>query len=484
MNKDHRLKNDYLRLITLFLGPLLFVALFLMRDQAMLNPQAWMVLAVALWMIVWWIFETIPIFVTALLPIILFPSTGIFSLNEATSPYASPIIFLFMGGFMLALAMEKHELHKRIALNLIKLTGTSSDAIILGFMIATASLSMWISNTATAVMMLPIGLSVVRLLEKSISNSSGFKNFKLVLFLSIAYAANIGGMATLIGTPPNVVLLGYVNTLLSEDLSFLQWFTFGLPTVLILLYLTYLILVKFLFPNKLGKLESTASFLEEEINKLGPWSKEERAVAIIFSLTALAWIFKNQVNDLLGFALLNDTVTAMTGGVATFLVPMNLKGKMLMKWSMMKDLPWGILLLFGGGMCLAKAMELAGFVNLIGDQISSYDYLDWGLIVIFLVLLSIFLTEIMSNVALTTIAIPMVISIAQGLELPPLYLAIPVAMASSCAFMMPISTPPNAIVYASGYIDMKKMLKAGIILNLISVLVLVLMAYFLLPSLL
>jgi sodium-dependent dicarboxylate transporter 2/3/5 len=481
-NTEDSKNVPYVKLIALVSGPLCFF-LFEVLKTDMLDDKAWHVLAIASWMVIWWVFEAVPIFVTALLPIVLFPTTGIFKLADATTPYASPIIFLFMGGFMLALAMEKHHLHKRIALNLIRLTGTKSDAIILGFILATACLSMWISNTATAVMMLPIGLSVVRLLEQSVPASRAFQNFKLVIFLGIAYAANIGGIATIIGTPPNVVLLGYVNSLLSSNISFLEWFVFALPVVILLLFLMFILLTKVLYPNRLGDLKTTAVFLEKEIEELGEWTREERLVAIIFTATALAWVFKVQINDLLGEDLLNDTVTAMAGGIATFLVPIDSKGKMLMKWDTMKELPWGILLLFGGGMCLAKAMEAAGFVDLIGEKIAHFDTLNWGVIAFGLILLSLFLTEIMSNVALTTIAIPMVMSIATGLQISPYYLAIPVAMASSCAFMMPISTPPNAIVFASGYIDMKSMLKAGLILNLLSVLILSLLAYFILPLL-
>ena len=476
MGNQHKIKW-----IGLLLGPILFLLIQLTSDHLALSERATHVLGIAAWMVIWWVLEVIPIFVTALLPIVLFPTFKVFSLAESTAPYASPIIFLFMGGFMLALAMEKHQLHKRIALSLIKLTGTSANTILLGFMLATALLSMWISNTATAVMMLPIGLSVVKLLEKSMEETKAFQRFKLVLFLGIAYSANIGGMATIIGTPPNVVLLGYVKSLLSTDISFIEWFSFGLPVVLLLLLLTYFLLVKLLFPNNLGELKEAATYIDQEIRKLGGWSREEKCVATIFSLTALAWILKNQINQMLGDAYLNDTVTAMAGGIATFIVPINKKGKKLMSWEMMKELPWGILLLFGGGMCLAKAMEAAGFVDLIAKQITELNNVHWSIILLVLIALGLFLTEIMSNVALTTIAIPMVIGIAQGLQVEPLYFIIPVAMASSCAFMMPISTPPNAVVYASGYIQMSKMIKAGLLLNLLSVMVLFLLAYFILP---
>ncbi|WP_085518118.1 SLC13 family permease [Marivirga sericea] len=453
-----------------------------MADPQFWFPETgWDVFSIALWMIIWWVFEAIPIFATALLPMILLPTTGVFKLSDATAPYASPIIFLFMGGFMLALAMEKHQLHRRIALNLIKLTGTNANGIILGFMLATAVLSMWISNTATAVMMLPIALSVVKLLEAHENSFSGFNRFKTALFLSIAYAANVGGMATIIGTPPNVVLVGVVKNILGKDISFASWLIIGVPTVIVMLILIYQILTKVLFRHGITKIEKAELFISQELKQLGRWSTEEKAVAIIFGITAFCWVAKSQINSLLGMELFNDTVTAMTGGLATFLVPLNKSGKMLMNWEDMKNLPWGILILFGGGMALAKAMETAGFVDMIGQTISQYQNIPLWLLLLILTALALFLTEVMSNVALTTIAIPMVLSIANGLDIEPLLLAIPVAMASSCAFMMPISTPPNAIVFSSGYINIKQMVRAGILLNIVAIIVLVLAGFFLAP---
>ncbi|ADR22165.1 SLC13 family permease [Marivirga tractuosa] len=465
----------------LALGPLLFLIIQIANPQFWFPEIGWDVFSIALWMIVWWVFEAIPIFATALLPMVLFPSTGVFNLSDATTPYASPIIFLFMGGFMLALAMEKHQLHRRIALNLIRLTGTNANGIILGFMLATAVLSMWISNTATAVMMLPIALSVVKLLEAHEDTFSGFNRFKAALFLGIAYSANVGGMATIIGTPPNVVLVGLVKSILGKEISFASWLIIGIPTVAIMLIIIYQMLTKVLFPHGITKIEKAELFIGQEIKQLGNWSKEEKWVAIIFSITALCWIFKSQVNSVLGIEILNDTVTAMSGGLATFLIPLNKSGKMLMNWEDMKNLPWGILILFGGGMTLAKAMETAGFVDMIGEAIRQYQNIPLWLLLLILTTLALFLTEVMSNVALTTIAIPMVLSIATGLDVDPLLLAIPVAMATSCAFMMPISTPPNAIVFSSGYISIKQMVRAGILLNLIAVIVLVVAGYFLAP---
>ena len=474
-------QKTILKYSALLLGPLLFLIIQITNPQFWFTEIAWDVFSIALWMIVWWVFEAIPIFATALLPMILFPCTKVFNLVDATSPYASPIIFLFMGGFMLALAMEKHQLHRRIALNLIRLTGTNANGIILGFMLATAVLSMWISNTATAVMMLPIALSVVKLLEAHENSFSGFNRFKAALFLSIAYSANVGGMATIIGTPPNVVLVGLVKSILGIEISFVNWLIIGIPTVAIMLIIIYQMLTKVLFRHGITKIEKAELFLSQELKQLGNWSKEEKWVAIIFGLTAFCWIFKTQINSILEIEILNDTVTAMSGGLATFLIPLNRSGKMLMNWEDMKNLPWGILILFGGGMALAKAMETAGFVDMIGEAISQYQNIPLWLLLLILTVLALFLTEVMSNVALTTIAIPMVLSIANGLDVNPLLLAIPVAMATSCAFMMPISTPPNAIVFSSGYISIKQMVRAGILLNIIAVIVLVVAGYFLAP---
>ncbi|HET8859813.1 SLC13 family permease [Marivirga sp.] len=470
-----------LQYIALALGPLLFLLIQWTNPQFWFPEIGWDVFSIALWMIIWWIFEAIPIFATALLPMVLFPSTEVFNLTEATAPYASPIIFLFMGGFMLALAMEKHQLHRRIALNLIRLTGTNANGIILGFMLATAVLSMWISNTATAVMMLPIALSVVKLLEGSDDSFSGFNRFKTALFLGIAYAANVGGMATIIGTPPNVVLVGLVKNILGKEISFASWLIIGIPTVVVMLAIIYQVLTKVLFRHGISTIEKAELYISQELKNLGEWSKEERWVASIFGLTAICWIFKSQINSLFGIDILNDTITAMSGGLAIFLIPISRSGKMLMNWEDMKNLPWGILILFGGGMALAKAMETAGFVEMIGVAISQYKDIPLWLLLLILTTLALFLTEVMSNVALTTIAIPMVLSIANGLDVDPLLLAIPVAMATSCAFMMPISTPPNAIVFSSGYISMKQMVRAGILLNLIAVIVLVVAGFFLAP---
>ena len=438
--------------------------------------MAWRVLGVALWMVAWWISEAAPLAVTALLPIILFPALGVFQVKEATAPYASPVIFLFMGGFFIALGLEEHGLHKRIALGLIKITGTSANGIILGFMIATGFLSMWISNTATTIMMLPIAASVVKLVQHDSLDSNGFSKFALALMLGIAYAANIGGLATIIGTPPNVVFAGYAQELLHTEIGFADWMMVGVPVSLVLLTITYILLTQLLYKNRLGQMSNAEALIKREIHQLGKWKREERMVALVFALTAFMWIVKEPLNNVLGFTLLNDTVTAMIGGLLMFIIPMDGKAEQkLLIWKATERLPWGILLLFGGGMTLAKAMEKTGIVDLISDVISQNHF---SILIIFLILITtmLFLTELMSNVALATVFIPIVIAIAEGANIDPLVLSIPVAMAASCAFMMPISTPPNAIVFSSGHIRMTQMVKAGIWLNIISVLVLFLAA--------
>lgn len=460
----------------LILGPFLFVIALALQSSEYLNPMAWRVLGVAFWMVAWWISEAAPLAVTALLPIILFPALGVFDIKQASAPYASPIIFLFMGGFFIALGLEEHGLHKRIALRLIKITGTSANGIILGFMIATAFLSMWISNTATTIMMLPIAASVIKLVEHDSLDQKGFSKFALALMLGIAYSANIGGIATIIGTPPNVVFAGYAQELLHTEIGFADWMMVGVPISLVLLTFTFLMLTKVLHKNRLGQMSNAEALIQKEINQLGGWKNEERLVAFVFGLTAFMWIFKEPLNTIIGFKLLNDTVTALIGGLLMFIIPMdNHAEQKLLIWKATERLPWGILLLFGGGMTLAKGMEKTGLVDVI-SQVISQNHFPVIIITLILITTMLFMTELMSNVALATVFIPIVIAIAEGAQIDPLTLSIPVAMAASCAFMMPISTPPNAIVFSSGYIRMAEMVKAGIWLNIISVLVLFLAA--------
>ena len=456
----------------LLLGPLLFLVISRLTFLGSLEPAAWKVLAVAAWMITWWVTEATPVAVAALLPIVVFPAMGIFSVGEVTQPYANPVIFLFMGGFFIALGLEEHGLHRRLALNLVHLTGTSANGIILGFMLATAFLSMWISNTAATIMMLPIASTVISLISQTVNNNKGMSLFSLSLMLGIAYSANIGGMATVIGTPPNVVFAGYAKELIGTNIDFSKWMMIGIPVSAIMVFVTYILLTRILYRNKLGKMKTASGLIGAELLKLGKMSREEKLVAAIFGLTAFMWIFKLPVNRLIGKEILNDTTTAIIGGILIFTVPADFKkGRNLVPWEATLRMPWGVLLLFGGGLTLAKAMESTGLISIIAALVENNNLSP---LIVYLVLISsmLFLTELMSNVALATIFLPVAIGIAGGLGLDPLLLSIPLAMASSCAFMLPVSTPPNAIVFSSGHVSINQMVRTGFTLNVISVLLL------------
>jgi len=451
--------------------------MYLLVDREFIAPGASTVLAVGLWMITWWVTEAVPNPVAALLPLILFPALGIMNMSESAAPFANPSIFLFMGGFMIALALEKHRLHERIAINLIRITGTSGNGVILGFTLATGLISMWISNTATALMMLPIAISVINLLHQNgrdanATMSKGEKNFALGLMLSIGYAASLGGMATIIGTPPNVVFVGFAKQFYNHDISFLKWMIVGVPVAVITLFSCYWIMTKVLFPNNLPKIEGSEDLIANRLKELGAFRKEEKLTLAVFSITSFFWIFQQGLNSVIGHEVFNDTNIGVTGGVMMFLVPTDFRaGQFLLAWEDTKSLPWGILILFGGGICLAKGMESTGIIKAIGSAIANQQGIAVWQMILLLTIASIVLTEFMSNVALVTIFVPVVFGIADGLHMNPMSLALPVTFAASCAFAFPISTPPNAIVFSSGYIKMKDMVRGGLLLDLVCVLI-------------
>ncbi len=468
--------------IGLILGPLVFFIIILLPFD-LLSQKADAVIAVAAWMVIWWIFEAVSISVSALLPLILFPLLKVMPLDDVGANYGSKIIFLFFGGFVLALALEKVNLHKRIALNIIKITGTTPNKVVLGFMIATATLSMWISNTASTVVMLPIAISVIKLL---INDEDGFtkndKNFALSVMLGIAFSANAGGIATIIGTPPNSVLIGLLEKQYDIEISFLKWMVIGLPFSLILLTIIYFVLVKWMFPNKQLEFSASQEIINLELKKLGSITKREKMVLVIFGITVFLWIFRTLINSLFPNLGLSDTVISMIAAVSLFAVPYNLKKEeFILQWQDTEKLAWGILILFGGGLALANGMATTGIVNLVTEVISASN-LNILLIVSLLILLMLFMTELMSNVALITVLAPIIAGIAIGLDVPMLYLLIPVTIASSCAFMLPMATPPNAIVFASGYIKVNQMAKVGLLLNIISVCLLIVMYKFILST--
>ncbi|WP_288954981.1 DASS family sodium-coupled anion symporter [uncultured Polaribacter sp.] len=467
--------------IGLFLGPLLFFIIQFL-PFTLVSETGDAVIAVASWMVVWWITETVHIAVTALLPLILFPLLKVMPIADVGANYGSPIIFLFFGGFVLALALEKVNLHKRIALNIVKFTGTTPEKVVLGFMLATAFMSMWISNTASTVVMLPIAISVIKLL---IDDKDGFtkrdKNFALSIMLGIAFAANAGGIATVIGTPPNSVLIGLLENQYNIQISFLTWMSFGLPFSILMIATVYFVLVKWMFPCKGILFTSSANLIHEEVEKLGKISKSEKRVLTVFAITVFLWITRTLINSIFPELKLSDTIISLIGAVSLFAIPMSFKkGNFILEWNDTSKLAWGILLLFGGGLALAKGMASSGLVALITDTIAAGNF-PVLLTVSLLIVLMLFMTELMSNVALVAVLAPVVAGIAIGLNIPILNLLIPVTMASSCAFMLPMATPPNAIVFASGYVKVNQMVRAGVILNLIAVGLLILYYHFVIP---
>ena len=467
----------------LFVSPLLCLLVLLLPPQWGLSAEAWKVIAMAVFMLGWWITEAVPIPVTALLPMICLPLLGVSDLKTAAAPYANPVVFLFFGGFMIALAMERWNLHRRIALTIVQWTGTNSNGIILGFMLATGFVSMWISNTATTLMMLPIALSVVGLLvgKQTVHDHRGIRNFSLCLMLGIAYASSIGGVATLIGTPPNVVFKGILKKNFDTEVSFLDWSLVALPFTVVMLIITYFLLVKIMFPNRLGRFQDGQRIIQEEVKKLGKPGEGEKRTGIIFGAAALLWIsgsFLNQVNP---WFQLSDELVALLAVIALFVVPVDFaRDQFVLDWRDTEKLPWGILLLFGGGLSLADALAKTGVVDLIGQQFAGVQQAEFWF-VLGLATVSLFLTEVMSNVALVTIFLPVVGGIAQVAGIEVTHLMVPVTMAASCAFMLPMSTPPNAIVFASGYVSIGQMAKAGFALNLITIFLVALLAKTLLP---
>jgi len=467
----------------LFLGPLIFTLIHILPFE-LVSEKGDAVISVALWMVIWWITETVSISVTALLPLILFPLLKVLPIADVGANYGSPIIFLFFGGFVLALALEKVNLHKRIALSIIKLTGTTPNKVVLGFMISTGFLSMWISNTASTVVMLPIALSVINLL---IDDADGFtkadKNFALSVMLGIAFSANAGGIATVIGTPPNSVLIGLLENEYNIEVSFLKWMVLGLPFSIIMITIIYFVLVKWFFPTKGIEFGTSGNVINKELKKLGPTTKKEKRVLLIFAFAVFLWIFRTLINKLLPGLALSDTIISMIAAVSLFCIPFSMRrNEFILRWNDTEKLPWGILILFGGGLALAKGMSASGIVDLVATAIATAD-ISILVTVSLLIVVMLFMTELMSNVALVAVLAPVVAGIAIGLEVNMLYVLIPVTIASSCAFMLPMATPPNAIVFASGHVKVHEMARVGVILNVIAVVLLILLFQFVIPLL-
>jgi sodium-dependent dicarboxylate transporter 2/3/5 len=434
--------------------------------------------AIAVLMAIWWLTEAVHISVTALLPLILLPLLGATKLDAAAAPYANPLIFLFLGGFILSIGMERWELHRRIALGTLRLVGNRPANIVGGIMLATAFISMWVSNTATAVVMLPIALSVIQTSSSSDDAPDQRRRFALCLLLGVAYASSIGGLGTLIGTPPNLFLASYVKANLGREISFVRWMLLlGIPLVVVLLPLTWLLLTRFLFPLTNVAVEGGPELARRSYEELGPMRRGEKIVLFVFTSCVAAWLTspylsKLELGSLRPFSGLSDPVIAMLGGTLLFLLPVeriNGTTTYAMDWRAMDKVPWGILLLFGGGLSLAEAIEKNGVGQLLGAAFSGLDALHPALIALAVITVIVFLTELTSNTATTATMVPILAGVARGLDMDPYLLIVPAAISASCAFMLPAATPPNAIVFGSGQIALKEMARAGFYLNLVSI---------------
>jgi sodium-dependent dicarboxylate transporter 2/3/5 len=441
--------------------------------------------ALGVWMAVWWLTAAIPVYATALLPLAVLPFAGAGGIRETAAPYAHELIFLFMGGFIIALAMQRWGLHRRIALNALRFAGTRPAGIVAGFMAVTAFLSLWVSNTATTIMMLPIALSIIGLSDDDASAGTPSANFAPALLLGIAYSASIGGIGTLIGTPPNLFLASFAESELGISISFVRWMAVGLPLVIVFVPITWFLLTRLLFPLKDEQLAVDAGIIPSMLGSLGGISRGERITLVVFVLTAAAWMARPLLTQLTLFgarplAGLTDAGVAITAALVLFVCPVDARKRVFaMDWDTATRLPWGLLLLFGGGLSLAGAISRNGVSEFIGSQVASLGTAPMLVMIIVVVTMMIFLTELTSNIATTAALVPILAAIAPPMGFHPLLLAVPAAIAASCAFMLPVATPPNAIVFGSGHVDIAQMVRAGFGLNLIGIVLITALAYLL-----
>lgn len=469
--------RDNVSLYGLIIG-LFILPIFIFSDPPEgLSRIGWLTAGVALLMTIWWVTEAIPIYFTGIIPLVLFPIFNIFDLKLIASSYAHPLVLLFLGGFIIASAMEACGLHKRIALNILSLSGTSPSKIIAGFMITTASISMWVSNTASTIMMLPIALSVIAIFSKEINLRD--EDLAIPLLLAIAYSASIGGASTLIGTPTNIMLAGILSDSYNYEISFIDWLLIALPIALFLLPVVWFFLTNISF--KVSKITSDA--LENTIinmkKETGKSSFTEKVVATVFILTAILWILRKNINEIFNLNL-NDTSIGLFGALLLFLVPTGKKTRAC-DWQIANKIPWGVLLLVGGGIALSKAFNVSGLATWIGSFSYYFSNYDLFILIIFAVGVIIFLTELNSNTATIATFSPILIIFGIGINQNPLFLVIPATIAASCAFMLPIATPPNAVIFGSGKIKISDMVRAGFLLNIISLLIISVVGFVVIP---
>lgn len=442
------------------------------------------VAATTVLMAAWWMTEAIPLAATALLPLAIFPVMGVAPFKSVSSPYASATIFLFMGGFLMALGLQRWNLHRRLALVVVKLVGTSPKRIILGFMLATGFMSMWVSNTATAVVMLPIGTSVLALTADSVGGMKNQKRFATALMLAIAYSASIGSLGTLIGTPPNALLKGYMEEAHGITIGFGEWMLVGMPVAIVFTFIAWWMLIT-VFKPEVDQIPGGKELIDAELKKLGSWTFPQVAVGVIFLLAALTWIFIPLGRNHFGWDFpYDDAVVGIIAGLLMFIVPANKDGKRILDWETANEMPWDVLLLFGGGLSLSAMFTATGLSLWIGEKAKGLSVLPVFLLLAAVAALVLFLTELTSNTATAATFLPIMGGVAVGIgltestEMNVLILAIPVALAATCAFMLPVATPPNAIAYSSGHVKMGEMIKGGVGLNLIGLVLISLATYF------
>jgi len=457
-------------------GILLFAVILIFFNPDDLSQRGQITAAVFVLMGIWWATEALPLPATALIPIIAFPLLGVEEIGVLSKEYMNKVQFLFAGGFMIAIAMQKWNLHKRIALIVLSITGFKSERLIAGFMIASFILSMWIMNTSTTIMLLPIGISIIQAINDSIKNLSEDQklNFQVCLLLGIAYSSSLGGITTPIGTAPNGVLIQYAFENYNLDIGFIDWFSIAAPFSIISLPIIWLVLTKFLFPINFSDTGSAEKILFEIKEELGVMSREEKIVSLVFLFTALGWVFRKIIDDLPFLFLLEDAVISMMGGLSLFFLTSN--QKRLLDWEDIQNkFPWGLIFLFGGGMTLAYVVNDSGLAIWLANLVPNEASL---ILVLFIVIaMVIALTELTSNLTTTITFIPIIAGIGINIGVNPMLLIVPLTIAASCAFMLPVATPPNSIVYASGYIPINRMVRAGIFLNIICGLLLLALNY-------
>ena len=469
----------------LWAGPIIFLVMLLTSSSQDTMPrEAWLVAGVGIWMATWWSTEAIPVAATAFIPLVSFPLLQVMPVKAVAQSYAHPTIFLFMGAFVLALAVEKWSLHRRIALTVLSKTGTDGRKLILGFMLAAALLSMWMTNTSTAMMLLPIAASVAAMVaEKSVGVSSSDKRrFQVALLLALAYATTIGGMSTIIGTPPNVLLAGFVEETYGRQIAFFDWMLIGLPLALVLLPLGWLVLTRVAFRVDIPASREAAEVIRDMRIEMGVMSAPERRVGLLFLMVVALWMSRKWLNTISGLEGLSDAGIVMAAALLLFVIPSE-KGSAsrLMEWEDVARLPWGVLILFGGGLALAAQVSGSGLAVWLGESLLPVANLGTLVLIVAAAGLVVFLTELTSNLATTATFLPVIAAIAAQSGIEPLVLCVPVTLAASCAFMLPVATPPNAIVFSSGVLTIPEMVRAGFFMNLVALVVLTLLATLAVP---